>query len=93
MGKKYILAIDSGSTGIRGIIFNQEGNIVAREYQSTPAEHPELGAIEHDPSKMFESLISVVKQVLNNSQITANEIVAAGITNQRSSFCLMSSFK
>ncbi len=88
MDKKYILAIDSGSTGIRAILFNHKGEIVSREYKETPANFMEDGGIEQDPLMMWNTLCHVVKTVLSKNKITANEIAAAGITNQRASFCL-----
>jgi glycerol kinase len=88
MEKNYILAIDSGSTGIRAILFDTNGRIVNREYKATPSLHPEEGAIEQDPLMMWESLVWVVNQLLSKTKISASQILAAGITNQRSSFCL-----
>ena len=46
---KTILAIDQGSTGIRAILFNEQGEIVAREYEKTPAIIPCPGGMEYDP--------------------------------------------
>jgi glycerol kinase len=88
MEQKYILAIDSGSTGIRAMLFNHAGEIVGREYEKTPAQYPEPGAIEHDPEMLWQALLKVVKAVLANSKIGAGEIKAIGITNQRGSFTL-----
>jgi glycerol kinase len=88
MDKKYILAIDSGSTGIRAILFNKQGEIVGREYEKTPAEHPEPGAIEHEPEMMWQTLLTVVNHVFNSSHISPNEVAAVGISNQRASFSI-----
>ncbi len=88
MEKKYILAIDSGSTGIRAILFDKAGTIVGREYKTTPADTPEPGAIEQDPEMMYETLLHVVKKIFELPNVTADDIAAIGITNQRGSFCL-----
>lgn len=85
--KKYILSIDSGSTGIRAILFDKHANIVAREYQKTNPLHPEEGAIEDNPQELWNALLSVVKSVLNKGFL-AEDIAAIGISNQRGSFCL-----
>jgi glycerol kinase len=86
--KKYVLAIDSGSTGIRAMLFDVQGIIKAREYEKTPAMYPSPGAIEHDPMMLWESLLSVVKNVLSKNGAKPEEIYAIGITNQRGSFTL-----
>ena len=85
--KKYILSIDSGSTGIRAILFDKQAKIVARHYEKTNPLHPEPGAIEDDPIVLWKALISVVKNVLEQG-FSAEEIAAIGISNQRASFCL-----
>jgi glycerol kinase len=86
MEKKYILSIDSGSTGIRAILFNHAGEILAREYEKTPALHPEPGAIEDDPELLWNALQAVVKKILD--KFSGDEIAAIGITNQRATFGL-----
>ncbi len=86
--KKYIIAIDAGSTGIRSILFNRKGEIVRREYEKTPAEHPEAGATEHDPELLWKALCNTVNALFADGSIKPEEIAAFGITNQRSSFCI-----
>jgi glycerol kinase len=88
MEKKYILAIDSGSTGIRAILFDKTGTIVGREYKTTPSENPEPGAIEQDPFMMWETLKEVTNKIFKIPNLTPESIAAIGITNQRGSFCL-----
>ena len=85
--KKYIIAIDAGSTGIRSILFDRSGNILRREYEKTPAEHPEEGATEHDPEMLWQALLKTVRAVFS-SGVDPEEVAAFGITNQRSSFCI-----
>lgn len=87
--KKYILALDSGSTGIRALLFNKQGEIVARAYQTTPASYPSEGAIEHDPEILWEALLAVVDQVFSDPKYDLSEVASIGITNQRGSFCLV----
>ncbi|MDC7125635.1 MAG: FGGY family carbohydrate kinase [Spirochaetales bacterium] len=85
--KKYIIAIDAGSTGVRSILYNRDGEAIRREYQKTPAEHPEPGATEHDPELLWQAACNTVKALLSDG-VTASDIAAIGITNQRSSFCI-----
>ncbi|MHA1729345.1 MAG: glycerol kinase 5 [Promethearchaeota archaeon] len=86
--KKYILSIDSGSTGIRAFLFNHQKEIVVREYEKTPAIFPEPGAIEHDPQMLWEALLKVVNRIFAHEEFSPKEIAAIGISNQRASFCL-----
>ncbi|TFH30899.1 MAG: glycerol kinase, partial [Promethearchaeota archaeon] len=87
--KKYILAIDSGSTGIRALLFNKQGEIVARSYKTTPMTVPEEGAVEHDPEMLWQTLLDVVKEVFQSPDYDLAEVASIGITNQRGSFCLV----
>ncbi len=87
--KKYILAIDSGSTGIRALLFNKQGEIVARAYKVTPMTVPEEGAVEHDPEMLWQALLDVVKEVFQSPDYDLANVASIGITNQRGSFCLV----
>ena len=86
--EKYIIAIDAGSTGIRSILYNRDGEIIKREYEKTPADHPEPGATEHDPEMLWQALCSTVRALFADGSVSVDEIAAIGITNQRSSFCI-----
>ena len=86
--KKYIIAVDAGSTGIRSILYNRDGEMVKREYEKTPADHPEAGATEHDPEMLWQALRKTVQAIFADGSIIPSEVAAFGITNQRSSFCI-----
>ena len=86
--KKYIISIDSGSTGIRAILFDRDGRIIRREYEKTPAEHPEAGATEHDPEMLWQALLKTVRALFADGTVRVEEVASIGITNQRSSFCI-----
>lgn len=83
---QYILAIDNGSSGIRAMLFDRDGRIVARHYVKTPPLLPEPGAVEHDPEVLWQALLTVVRGALED--YSAKDIAGIGITNQRGSFCL-----
>ncbi|MFW9904671.1 MAG: glycerol kinase 5 [Candidatus Thorarchaeota archaeon] len=85
---RYILAIDSGSAGIRAVLFNKKGEIVAREYEKTTALYPKAGWIEHDPIELWQSLLIVVGRIFERSDVVPKDIEAIGIANQRASFTL-----
>ena len=81
--KKYILAIDQGTTGSTIIIFNKHGRIVARAYREFPQIYPKPGWVEHDPIKIWQSVKLTIADALRSGKIKGSEIAAIGITNQR----------
>jgi len=81
--KKYILAIDQGTTGSTIIIFNKKGKIVARAYREFPQIYPKPGWVEHDPAKIWQSVKLTIFEALRSGRIKGSEIAAIGITNQR----------
>ena len=58
MAKKYILALDQGTTSSRAIIFNKKGEIVAKAQNEFTQHYPENGWVEHDPMEILFSQIS-----------------------------------
>ncbi len=83
MSKKYILALDQGTTSSRAIIFNHEGNIVDVAQQEFTQYFPQPGWVEHDANEIWDSQLAVTKEVLKNNGLTGQDIAAIGITNQR----------
>jgi len=81
--KKYILAIDQGTTGSTIIIFNKQGRIVSRAYREFPQIYPKPGWVEHDPAKIWHSVKLTISEALRSGRVKGSEIVAIGITNQR----------
>ena len=84
----YVLAIDAGSSGIRAVVFDKAGKVVAREYRKTPTLTPQSCWVEYDPEELWNSLLEVVTKIFTTTSISPQEIVALGICNQRASFCL-----
>jgi len=83
MIKKYILALDQGTTSSRAIIYNREGAIVKIAQKEFTQIYPKAGWVEHDPMEIWGSQSGVASEVLATTGITAEEIAAIGITNQR----------
>lgn len=83
MSKKYILAIDQGTTSTRALIFNQQGQMIGQAQQEFSQIYPEPGWVEHNPDEIWVSTLSVMAGALKEAKITAAEIAAIGITNQR----------
>ena len=81
--KKYVLALDQGTTSSRAILFDRRGHPVASAQQEFPQHFPQPGWVEHDPMDIWDSQLAVARAVLAEQQVTAAELAAIGIANQR----------
>ena len=79
----YILALDQGTTSSRSIVFDASGNIVAIAQQEIQQIYPQPGWVEHNPLEIWSSQLATARQVLEKAGITAAQVRAVGITNQR----------
>ena len=79
----YILALDQGTTSGRAIIFDHDGNVVAVGQKEFTQLYPQSGWVEHDPHEIWHSQIETAVEALANAKLTAADIAAVGITNQR----------
>ena len=80
---KYIMALDSGTTSNRCILFDKEGNICSLAQKEFTQYFPQPGWVEHDADEIFASQLEVARQALQNIGATAADVAAIGITNQR----------
>jgi glycerol kinase len=81
--KHYILGIDQGTTGTRAIIFDHDVNIVAQAYSEFTQYFPKEGWVEHDAAEIWDVTHKMMQEALAKAGISAGEIAAIGITNQR----------
>ena len=81
-GSKKILSIDQGTTSSRAIVFEADGRIAAIGQQEFKQYYPQNGWVEHDPEELWQSALSVCRQVLPE-QNNGKEIAGIGIANQR----------
>ena len=81
--KRYIGAIDQGTTSTRFVIFNHKGEIIKMEQLEHKQIYPKAGWVEHDPLEIKDNTLKVIKAALEKANIKANELAAIGITNQR----------
>ncbi len=79
----YILAIDQGTTSSRAIIFDHNTSPIAQAQQEFTQHFPKSGWVEHDPQEIWQTTIDTCKQAITKAGITARDIAAIGITNQR----------
>ena len=79
----YILALDQGTTSSRAIVFDRKGNIVAIAQKEFEQIYPKPGWVEHNPMEIWSTQAAVCTEVIVKASITAKDIHAIGITNQR----------
>ncbi len=79
----YILAVDQGTTSSRAILFDREGAPVAVAQRDIEQIYPRPGWVEHDPANIWSTQRDVMAEALREAGVTAREIAAVGITNQR----------
>lgn len=80
---KYVAAIDQGTTSTRCMIFNHSGEPVGIHQMEHKQIYPQAGWVEHDPMEIWARTQDVVKGAMANAGLTADDIVAVGVTNQR----------
>src|SRR5256885_1402684 len=80
---RYILALDQGTTSSRAIVFGRAGEMVAVAQKEFPQLYPQPGWVEHDPMAIWSSQNATAAEVLAKASLTAENIAAVGVTNQR----------
>ncbi|MDR0841240.1 MAG: glycerol kinase GlpK [Christensenellaceae bacterium] len=81
--KRYILALDQGTTSSRAILFDAEQRIVQVAQKELTQLYPQPGWVEQDPMEIYSSQYGVMMEAIAHSGIQAGDIAAIGITNQR----------
>ncbi len=81
--KKYVIALDQGTTSSRTIIFDKEQNIVGVAQKEFTQFYPKQGWVEHNPMEIWSSQYGVLNEAMAQAGIRADEVAAIGITNQR----------
>ncbi|MBX7446883.1 MULTISPECIES: glycerol kinase GlpK [Mycobacteriaceae] len=79
----FVAAIDQGTTSTRAMVFDHAGREVARHQLEHEQILPRAGWVEHNPVEIWERTGSVLQTALNKSDLSAQDVVALGITNQR----------
>jgi len=80
---KHILALDQGTTSSRAIVFDHAGSIIAVAQKEFPQIFPKPGWVEHDPRDIWSSQAGVAAEALTKANVSAADVAAIGITNQR----------
>ena len=80
---KFVLAIDQGTTSSRAILFDENQKIAGVGQQEFKQHFPKSGWVEHDPEDIWNSVVATCKTAIKAAKISASDISAIGITNQR----------
>src|SRR3990167_6051431 len=86
--RRYVLALDQGTSGSTVLVVDPEGQIRGRGYAELPQHYPRPGWVEHDPEQIWRTTVEAIGQALGAVRISPAEVVAIGITNQRESTIL-----
>ena len=83
MSRKFILALDQGTTSSRAIVFDHRGRARGTARQEFPQHFPQPGWVEHDPADLWETTRRTALAAVAEANLTGNDIAALGLTNQR----------
>ena len=81
--KRYVMALDQGTTSSRCILFDRQGRICSMARKELAQQFPQPGYVEQDPLEIWSSQLSVAVEAVEKLHISMNDIAAIGITNQR----------
>jgi len=81
--KRYIIAVDQGTTSSRAIIFDHESNTVSSSQKETTQYYPQSGWVEQDANEIWLSVLAVMAEAMTKSGLQPEQIAGIGITNQR----------
>ncbi|MCB0919207.1 MAG: glycerol kinase GlpK [Actinobacteria bacterium] len=80
---KYVMAVDQGTTSSRAILFDHSGHRAAQAQMEHEQIFPRAGWVEHDPDEIWRNVQTVMKEVLSVADVSDDEVVAVGLTQQR----------
>ena len=81
--KKYVIALDQGTSSSRAIVFDHEGNALSVSQKEFTQHFPQPGWVEHDPMEIWATESGVMMEAVATLGAEPDEIAAIGITNQR----------
>ncbi|MFS8582755.1 MAG: FGGY family carbohydrate kinase, partial [Limnochordales bacterium] len=83
MSKRWVLALDQGTTSSRAILFDAAGRPAAMAQQEFRQLYPRPGWVEHDPEEIWSTQLATAREALAKAGVPAADVAAIGITNQR----------
>jgi glycerol kinase len=81
--KTHLLALDQGTSSSRSIVFDAQGRVVAMAQREFRQVFPQPGWVEHDPNEIWDSQLATAREAIARAGLTAADLAAIGITNQR----------
>ncbi|HEU5193290.1 MAG TPA: glycerol kinase GlpK [Methylomirabilota bacterium] len=81
--RRYVLALDQGTSGSTALVVDADGVVRARGYAELTQHYPQPGWVEHDPEEIWLTMGQAARQAMASAGVTGAEIAAIGITNQR----------
>jgi glycerol kinase len=81
--RRYVLALDQGTTGSTALVVDPDGRVLARGYAELPQYFPQPGWVEHDPEEIWVTVERAARAALAEARVGGAEVAAIGITNQR----------
>src|SRR5262245_24460909 len=81
--RKYVLAIDQGTTSSRAMLFDADLKVCAVAQQEFAQHYPQPGWVEHDPEDLWTTTLKTCREAITQAQIAPGDIAAIGIANQR----------
>jgi len=83
IARRVVLALDQGTTGSAALVFDADGRVLASADHEITQHYPAPGWVEHDPDEIFATTVAVGRAAMANASVSAGEVAAVGITNQR----------
>jgi glycerol kinase len=83
VNQRYVLALDQGTTSSRAMVFGRDGRVVSVAQREFPQIFPKPGEVEHDPEAIWTSQLETAREAIRTAGISAADVAAIGITNQR----------
>ena len=83
MSEQYVAAIDQGTTSTRCMVFDQDGRVVVVDQKEHEQIFPRAGWVEHNATEIWNNIREVTAGAMAKADLSASDIVAVGITNQR----------
>ena len=90
--REYIAALDQGTTSSRALLFDRAGRAVASAQEEFPQIYPNPGWVEHDPRAILSSQFGALRAVLKKAGVSAEQLAAVGVANQRETVFLWDRF-
>ncbi|HET8576089.1 MAG TPA: FGGY family carbohydrate kinase, partial [Methylomirabilota bacterium] len=81
--RRFVLALDQGTTGSTALVVDPEGQVRGRGYAELSQHFPQPGWVEHDPEQIWQTTVQALQQALSAARVAPGEVAAVGITNQR----------